>query len=230
MSKVFIYKKLISLGCSVSGACAIMGNLQAESALQSNNVEDRCHLPDETYTEQVDNGTYTDFTTDAYGYGLAQWTYYARKQNLLNFAKSKGVSISDEGMQCEFLINELKSDYPNLWLAISGQTDATMYALTDRICREFERPAVNNVSQRMSFAARFYSEFGQLKLDEIVLEPETKEEVAKISLTKFESYNLQAMLAQHDFLKVKEIDGIVGSKTISALEKFCNSLKESIKT
>ena len=34
---------------------------------------------------------------------MAQWTYWSRKQNLLNFAKSKGKSIGDLNMQLEFL-------------------------------------------------------------------------------------------------------------------------------
>jgi hypothetical protein len=34
---------------------------------------------DDSYTSAVDNGTYTNFVTDAVGYGLAQWTYWTRK-------------------------------------------------------------------------------------------------------------------------------------------------------
>ena len=50
-------------------------------------------MTDEQYTAAVDNGTYTNFVNDKYGYGIFQWTYWSRKQNLLNYAKSKGLIL-----------------------------------------------------------------------------------------------------------------------------------------
>ena len=44
------------------------------------------HISDDSYTEAVDAGTYKNFVHDAAGYGLAQWTYSTRKENLLKFA------------------------------------------------------------------------------------------------------------------------------------------------
>jgi long-subunit fatty acid transport protein len=37
------------------------------------------------------------------GYGLAQWTFWSRKQALLDFAKTAGKSIGDMTMQLDFL-------------------------------------------------------------------------------------------------------------------------------
>ena len=86
----------------------MMGNLFAESALSpinlQNTYEKKLGYSDSTYTTAVDNGTYTNFIKDSAGYGLAQWTSWSRKQNLLNYAKSKGVSIGDLNMQLEFLM------------------------------------------------------------------------------------------------------------------------------
>ena len=86
----------------------MMGNLFAESALSpinlQNTYEKKLRYSDSTYTIAVDNGTYTNFIKDSAGYGLAQWTFWSRKQNLLNYAKSKGVSIGDLNMQLEFLM------------------------------------------------------------------------------------------------------------------------------
>ena len=45
------------------------------------------------------------------GYGLAQWTYWNRKQALLEFAILSNTSIVDCRMQCEFLMKELKEKY-----------------------------------------------------------------------------------------------------------------------
>jgi hypothetical protein len=60
-----------------------MGNLDAESGLRSNNLQDTYSrefgLSDIQYTQKVDNGTYTNFIKDGAGYGLAQWTYWSRK-------------------------------------------------------------------------------------------------------------------------------------------------------
>ena len=52
-------------------------------------------LTDAEYTSQVDAGTYTNFIKDGYGYGLAQWTYYSRKQSLLDYMTAAGVSIGN---------------------------------------------------------------------------------------------------------------------------------------
>ena len=63
------------------GVAGVMGNLYAESALRSNNLqqsyEKKLGYTDETYTAAVDNGTYTNFVKDSAGYGLAQWTYWS---------------------------------------------------------------------------------------------------------------------------------------------------------
>ena len=94
-------------GFSDFGVAGLMGNLDAESALRPNNLQDtyskKFKLSDAEYTAKVDNGTYTDFVHDEAGYGLAQWTYWSRKENLLNYAKSKKKSIGNLEMQLEFL-------------------------------------------------------------------------------------------------------------------------------
>ena len=156
MSEQTIFNSLRSLGMSEAGACAMMGNMYCESLLKSNIVETRCSLSGEEYTKRVDNGTMSlaQFQSDAYGYGLCQWTYYTRKQALYNYAKSKGVSISDEAMQCEFCVKELKEGYSGLWSYLCSTTD--LYTATSRICVEFERPAVNNVGSRYSAAQGYY--------------------------------------------------------------------------
>jgi hypothetical protein len=60
-----------------------MGNLKAESGLQSNILQtsfvSKLSLTSEEYTKHVDNKSYTNFTNDGAGYGLAQWTYHTRK-------------------------------------------------------------------------------------------------------------------------------------------------------
>ena len=93
------------------GVAGLMGNLYAESGLRPNNLQNtfskKFNMSDEEYTAAVDAGIYTNFAKDSAGYGLAQWTYSARKLNLYNYIKTKGVSIGDLEAQLEFLYKEL---------------------------------------------------------------------------------------------------------------------------
>lgn len=78
------------------GVAGLMGNIYAESALRSNNLqnsyETKLGYTDATYTAAVDNGTYTNFVRDSAGYGLAQWTYYSRNKKF-----GEGSTGSDAG-------------------------------------------------------------------------------------------------------------------------------------
>ena len=158
MSEQTIYDALRTGGLSPSGVCAMMGNMWCESALKSNNVQDNCTLGDFDYTNAVDSGTITrwQFMADAFGYGLCQWTYSTRKDQLYMLAREKGVSISNEQMQCEFCITELKQDFEELYAYLCSTDDLS--TATQRICAEYERPAVNNFADRINAAQRFYNE------------------------------------------------------------------------
>ena len=86
-------------GFSDEGTAALLGNLYKESKLNPKNLQDTYNksigLSDNEYTNRVDNGTYTNFAIDEGGYGIAQWTFSTRKQNLYNYAKLKNKSIGD---------------------------------------------------------------------------------------------------------------------------------------
>ena len=112
MSAQTIYFKLIEAGMSPVGACAMMGNMWAESGMRANNAQDGYGYTDEGYTAKVDAGQLNFI--DSIGYGLCQWTYGPRKLKLLQFARKRGVSIGDEDMQVDFCIQELRSEYPKM--------------------------------------------------------------------------------------------------------------------
>lgn len=155
-----IYDALIAGGLSSAGACGVIGNLDWESGgLIPNNVENRSGLSDAAYTAAVDNGSYskTDFVRDGYGYGLAQWTFSTRKAGLYDYAKSKGVSISDPAMQCSYLVLELKRDFASLYNYLCSTTDYV--EATKEFCSKFERPAVNNYDDRVALAKKYYDMF-----------------------------------------------------------------------
>ena len=159
MSNKTIYDQLRAVGMTAEGACGLMGNMQAESSMRSNNVEDRSGMDDDRYTALADSGSY-DFLTDYgkhYGYGLCQWTLASRKEALLNTAKKRGVSVSDEAMQVDFAIWELSNQFPGVWQVLTTSHD--LYECSRIVCVQYERPAVNNVDVRYRFALDF---FGQL--------------------------------------------------------------------
>lgn len=163
MSIQTIYTHLVRAGMSPVGACAMMGNMQAESAMKSDNVQNGMGYSDADYTAAVDAGA-IDFVSDGRGYGLCQWTYPARKQNLLAFARSLGVSIGNEDMQADFCIRELQREYASLWNYLCSATG--VYEAAGRICREYERPAVNNVDVRAAYANQFYMSLGSMEVSQ----------------------------------------------------------------
>ena len=109
-----IWNYLKGAGLNDYGIAGLMGNLYAESGLVPNNLQNTYEkslgYTDEEYTVAVDKGTYGNFINDAAGYGLAQWTYWSRKQGLLNFAKAAGKSIGDLEMQLDFLMKEMQEN------------------------------------------------------------------------------------------------------------------------
>lgn len=154
-----IWDFLKAEGFNDFGVAGLMGNLLAESGLRSNNMEDKYQSKlgynDESYTRAVDNGTYTNFVKDAVGYGLAQWTYWTRKQNLLNFARQNKKSIGDLEMQLRFLVKELKESYTNSVYNVLKKATSVLEA-SNAVLLNFERPA--NMSASVQAIRARYSQ------------------------------------------------------------------------
>ncbi len=142
MNEQKVYNFFAERGLSPCGIYGLMGNLRDESGFNPRNLqnsyEKRLGYTDDSYTEAVDVGTYTNFVYDAAGYGLAQWTYPARKENLLKFARNQGESIGDIDMQLAFMYLELQG-YKNLY-AILKTTDSIREA-SDAFMTQYEKPA-----------------------------------------------------------------------------------------
>lgn len=159
MSAEFIYDKLRAGGMTHAGACGMMGNLMAESSMIANIAQrGMTKLTDAEYTAKFDRAPETCYR-DGVGYGLAQWTFWSRKQGLSEFAKINGASVGEEEMQVDFIIHELRAEYSDLWKFLCS-TD-NIYAATDRVCREFENPAVKNVDRRYEFALIYDRDFAK---------------------------------------------------------------------
>lgn len=138
-----IYRFLSERGLSDTAAFGLMGNLQAESGLNpwnlQNSYEAKLGYNDKTYTEAVDAGAYTAFSTDKAGYGLAQWTSGGRKEGLLAYARKSARSIGDMEMQLEYLMTELSGAYKSVLSSI--QAAATIREASDIVLTRFEIPA-----------------------------------------------------------------------------------------
>lgn len=150
-----IYQKLKAVIGNDFGVFGLMGNLMAESGLRANNLqntyEKKLGMSDEEYTKAVDDGSYTNFVRDSAGYGLAQWTYWSRKENLLKYAKAYGCSIGDEDMQVNFLIGELMSGYTSVLNVLKNAK--TIREASDCVLTKFERPADQSESVQKKRAA-----------------------------------------------------------------------------
>ena len=153
MSIKTIYKALTDAGMTPEGACGLMGNMMAESAMKADIAQrGMTALTDGQYTAAADAGT-LDFAHDAVGYGLCQWTFHTRKAELLAFARGRGASVGDETMQVQFCLRELQKDFPGVWRVLTGSKD--LYECARIVCIQYERPAVNNVDARHAYAQRF---------------------------------------------------------------------------
>ena len=173
-----IYDYLISSGLTPEGACGSMGNFEGESSrLRSENAEGLSDEKDMAYTAEADAGT-NNFIYDSIGYGIAQWTWWERKKNLLEFAKKRGTSVGDIHTQLEFFIYELQNRYTSVWSLLTTTTD--LYEATSVVCTKYEKPRINNIDTRYRYAKQFYDEFSATAPDEEEIKMTKNEAITKL--------------------------------------------------
>ena len=160
-----IWNYLTAQGLTKNGVAGLMGNLRAESGLNPRNLQNSFEkslgMTDDTYTVAVDNGMYKNFVKDSAGYGLAQWTFWTRKQNLLAVAQKRAVSIGDLEMQLDFLMVELSSGYKAV-LAVLMDGTKTLRDCSNAVLLQFEKPKNQSLSVqdlRASYAQEYLTRF-----------------------------------------------------------------------
>lgn len=161
-SSKIIWDFLKGNGLSDYAASGVLGNLESESGLRSNNLQntavEKLGLSDVEYTKKVDDGTYTNFTLDSAGYGLAQWTTSGRKAGLLNMAKAAGTSIADYNTQLKYLWKELSSDnYKSAMNDLKAAT--TVKAASNAVMIKFEAPADKLVPSKQAARAKLCQKY-----------------------------------------------------------------------
>lgn len=178
MNEKVIWDYLKSKGLNDYAIAGLMGNLKAESNLDPKNLQNSFNkkfgMTDDEYVNGVDNGTYNNFVHDGAGFGLAQWTYYSRKQKLLNFCKEKKTSIGDLQMQLDFLYTELSTGYTSVWKALLNAT--SILEASNVVLLKFEKPA--NQSEAVQHARenngiKFYEAYASKQTENKVVETTT---------------------------------------------------------
>lgn len=163
-----IWNYLKNQGFNDFGIAGLMGNLYAESGLIPTNLQNTYEkslgYTDASYTAAVDDGSYNNFVKDSAGYGLAQWTYWSRKQGLLNHAKSAGKSVGDLEIQLEYLLKELTS----YGLINDLKTATSVLTASNLILLQFEKPATKDSaetqSKRAGYGQAYYDKYADTTL------------------------------------------------------------------
>ena len=170
------------------GVAGLMGNLEAESNLRSNNLQnsfeksDKLNMDDNEYTAAVDNGIYANFIHDGAGYGLAQWTHWSRKEWLYNYSQESKKSIGDYEMQMEFLWKELSRDFKKVVNTL--KTATSVREASDSVLLNFERPANQTEENQIARAKRGQKYYDMFHIKPEIIEPEKKEEVSETPVTQ----------------------------------------------
>ena len=137
-----IWDTLLSWGFTEIQAAGIMGNFKAESDYCPTNAEYKKGLYADIDDSDVYPGTMTEyeFVYDGYGYGIAQWTFYSRKQGLWDMARRRGTGVGNLQTQLAFLKEELKGYLGTNWFVRLGAMN-TIAEVSDYFMVNFECPA-----------------------------------------------------------------------------------------
>ena len=164
---LLIYNQLRASGLSEAGALGLMGNWMAESGLEPGRLQGdftQGRTYSRAYTDDVASGRIgrSQFGRDQKGYGLAQWTYYTRKEDLYDYWNGSGKALDDAGMQVSFAVQELSEngEYAGLWSVLKTTED--IWTAADKVCRLYERPYYNNVEARYQYALQLKAELDKV--------------------------------------------------------------------
>lgn len=163
-----IWNFLKSKGLNDYGCAGLLGNLDFESGLKSNNLQDtgnrKLGMTDDEYVAAIDNGTYTkeQFIYDGQGAFLCQWTYWKRKKALYEYVKSKGASIGDLETQLEYLYKELSESYTSVLNTL--KTATSILEASNAVLLKFECPADQSISmqnKRAAYGQSYYNKYAK---------------------------------------------------------------------
>ena len=143
-----------------------MGNLYAESHCLSVCVQPS-HFDDAVarqYVADVNDGTKSKyvFVHDGKGFGLPQWTYYTRKEDLYDFLKDTQpvFDIGSLDGQLAFIQHEFSNNFASLKTTmqnVTGTDQEKVYRCADLVLENYEKPKVYNYTDRRNYALEIYN-------------------------------------------------------------------------
>lgn len=156
-----IYNRLRQNGLTEAAALGFLGNWDQESGNEPNRLQgdfNSFRTMSKAYVNAATNGSMSKqtFQSDQKGFGLAQWTYWSRKAALWDFWKASGKALDSAELQVDFAMKELRESYNALLQFLKATND--VFTATSRICREYERPAFNNIDARFASANKIKNE------------------------------------------------------------------------
>lgn len=223
-----IYNAFRRHGLTEAAALGFLGNFYCESNCEPFRLQgdfSPYRTQSKAYVQRAENGQMTESEfCKPVGLGLAQWTYPARKANLWNWWKASGKALDSAEMQTDFAVHELETEYRALLDFLKSTND--IFTACSRICREYERPAVNNIDARYAAAKRIQYE---IDLDGGGDEPEPEPPQIDHSLVLRtidkncsgwdETYLLQDILTLRKY-DVGNVDGEWNEQTQKAVVEF----------
>lgn len=222
----YIYKVCRAAGMTYAGAIGMLGNLQGEASdfdpmsvegmSDPNSYLRRIGLTEAEYTRRAEVGvpTYDGkyFAKDSKGYGIVQWTYWVRKQGLLDYAKAQGKSVGDLDVQITYMLKELTEHYTPTWQVLST-TDNIAKAV--QICvTNYEKPT--NQADAINRRTAYANKWSQLILDGDTTEPSKPTQSSKPIGESYDRRKVIALaMSEVNYLEKKSNDQL-DDKTANA--------------
>lgn len=169
-----LWNELMTIIGNEKGVAALMGNIYAESgctpyACQPNRAYSVCM----TYINNVDNHSISEWqfvhrgtsqtggvASGQGGFGLCQWTYYTRKQNMYDEWENDSRSIGDIYFQIDFIEWELNNTHTDTLTVLQnaiGILSASNYVLFNYEGPEDKSTDVQDT--RANYAQQIYDQY-----------------------------------------------------------------------
>lgn len=138
-----IWNFLKQKGCSDITASGILGNLEKEST--TFNITDE------------ENG-YGGITPGS-GYGLVQWTYYTRQENLMTWCSQNNLGYDTLEGQLNFMWYEMNNNYAGMMPSLLAATSTDEATMIFHDNYEVSDDDESQLQERRNYAANTYAQF-----------------------------------------------------------------------
>ena len=146
------------------GIAGIMGNLMAESSLDSmcmTGSGKKKWKNAAEYVGAINTGSQSQdaFANDGIAFGLVQWYYHKRKSMLYEYARGKNIGSIET--QIGYLVKEMSQHYKTAWNTVNAATSVTV--VSDTVMLKYEKPGTTTEAakqKRRNYAERYFNVYG----------------------------------------------------------------------